>query len=258
MTVRGQFTFYGSFWETAKRIKSKAARADLYDTICRYALEGQEPDLDKLPESVAVAFINAKPNLDASRKKAENGKHGGSKTKANGKQTASKPKQPGSEKENEKEKENEIEREEEIEKKQPSPPEGSPFTRFWEAFPNKLGREKAWEAWKKLNPDTAMSEFLISALELWKRSEKWRNKAGDFQFAPRAEAFLSDDGYWKYPPGAEGIPKGAKGELGAAELEAIQRVLAAPASGGRWKTGERRLDEDEMEAIRRMMNEPDE
>lgn len=250
MAVRGQFTFYGSFWETAKRIKSKAARADLYDTICRYALEGQEPDLDKLPESVAVAFINAKPNLDASRKKAENGKHGGSKTKANGKQTASKPKQTASEKENENEKENEIEGEGEKEKKQDPPLDGSAFTRFWEAFPNKLGRGKAWEAWKKLNPDTALSELLISALELWKRSEKWRNKAGDFQFAPRAEAFLSDDGYWKYPPGAEGIPKGASGELGAAELEAIQCVL----QGG----SRRQLDEDEQEAIRRMMNEPDE
>ena len=249
MTVRGQFTFYGSFWETAKRIKSKAARADLYDTICRYALEGQEPDLDKLPESVAVAFINAKPNLDASRKKAENGKHGGSKTKANGKQTASKPKQTASEKENENEKENEIEVEGEKEKKQDPPLDGSLFTRFWEAFPNKLGREKAWEAWKKLNPDAAVAELLISALELWKRSEKWRNKAGDFQFAPRAEAFLSDDGYWKYPPGAEGIPKGASGQLGEAELEAIQRVL----QGG----SRRQLDEDEQEAIRRMMCDED-
>ena len=250
MEVRSQFTFYGSFWETAKRIKSKAARADLYDTICRYALEGEEPDLDKLPESVAVAFINAKPNLDASRKKAENGKHGGSKPKANSKQTVSKPKQPRSEKEEEIEKENEIEIEGEKEKKQTPPLDGSLFTCFWEAYPNKLGREKAWEAWKKLNPDKAMAELLISTLELWKRSEKWRNKAGDFQFAPRAEAFLSDDGYRKYPPGAEGIPKGASGQLGAAELEAIQRVL----QGG----SRRQLDEDEQEAIRRMMHEPDE
>jgi hypothetical protein len=245
---RNQFTFYSSFWETAKRIKSKAARADLYDTICRYALEGEEPDLDKLPESVAVAFINAKPNLDASRKKAENGKHGGSKPKANGKQTESKPKQHASEKENEKEKENEIEREGEKEKKQTPPLDGSLFTRFWEAFPNKLGREKAWEAWKKLNPDKAMAELLTSTLELWKRSEKWRNKAGDFQYAPRAEAFLSDDGYWKYPPGAEGIPKGASGELGAAELEAIQRVL---------RYGGDQLSDSDVENIRRMMNEPD-
>ena len=72
----------------------------------------------------------------------------------------------------------------------------------------------------------------------------------DFQFAPRAEAFLSDDGYWKYPPGAEGIPKGASGELGAAELEAIQRVL----QGG----SRRQVDEDEAEAIRRMMHESSE
>lgn len=247
---RSQFTFYGSFWETAKRIKSKAARADLYDTICRYALEGVEPDLDKLPESVAVAFINAKPNLDASRKKAESGKQGGSKPKANGKQNESKPKQPASEKENEDEKENEneneIEEEREKEKKHSPPIDGTLFTRFFDAYPNKLGREKAWEAWKKLSPDAALAELLISALELWKRSERWRNKQGDFQFTPRAEAFLSDDAFWKYPPGADGIPKGASGELGAAELEAIQRVL---------RGSEKPLVASDIANIRRMMNE---
>lgn len=246
MAARKQFTFYSSFFETAKRIKSKAARADLYDTICRYALEGEEPDLDKLPESVAVAFINAKPNLDASRKKAENGKQGGSKQKANGKQMISKPKQPASENEKENEKENEIEIEGEKEKKHAPPIDGSLFTRFWEAFPNKLGREKAWEAWKKLNPDKAMAELLISTLELWKQSDRWRNKQGSFQFAPRAEAFLSDDGYWKYPPGAPSSIWGS-GELSQSDIENIQRIMR--------EGPKRQPDEDEMAAVRRMMND---
>lgn len=251
---RNQFTFYASFFDAAQIIKNKQNRCMLYDCLCRYALEGQMPDMDKLPDAVAVAFVNARPNLDASRKKAESGKHGGSKRKQTGSKeqaNGSKPENCGSEKENEDEKENEIEieREEEVEKKLIPPADGSLFTRFWEAYPNKLGREKAWEAWKKLNPDETLAEILVSALELWKRSEKWRNKAGDFQFAPRAEAFLSDDGYWKYPPGAEGIPMGANGQLGEAELEAIQRVL----QGG----SRRQPDEDETEAIRRMMCDED-
>jgi hypothetical protein len=244
---RGQFTFYRSFWEAIKPLPKKD-KLPILEAVIAYALDGDEPK--GLSSTQSACFLLVKPNLDSARKKAASGKQGGSKPKANGKQTESKQKQPASEKENEKEKEkeNEIEEEGEKEKKHSPPLDGSLFTRFWEAFPNKLGREKAWEAWKKLNPDKALSELLISTLELWKRSEKWRNKQGDFQYAPRAEAFLSDDGYWKYPPGAEGIPKGASGELGAAELEAIQRVL----NGG----SRRQLDEDEQEAIRRMMNEP--
>ena len=115
MDGRKQFTFYESFYKSLKRIKKKQDRADAYDIICAYALFNEEPDLDKLPDSVAVAFDLIRPVLDSARKKAESGKQGGSKPQANGKQTASKLKQSVREKEKEKEKEVEIENEEEIE-----------------------------------------------------------------------------------------------------------------------------------------------
>lgn len=131
---RGQFTFYASFARAAERIKQKEDRCDFYDVIKDYALYGQEPDFDALPDSVAVAFELVRPNLDASKRKADAGKRGGatkqdeskqqanaSKAKANGKQTASKRKQTqanGKQGENasEKEKERENEKEGEIEK----------------------------------------------------------------------------------------------------------------------------------------------
>lgn len=92
---RTQFTFYESFFKAASRIKKKADRADAYDVICAYALYGTEPDLDKLPDSVAVVFEMCKPNLTASRRKAENGKKGGERKQAETKrkQSASKSKQ---------------------------------------------------------------------------------------------------------------------------------------------------------------------
>lgn len=113
---RGQFTFYASFASALSRIKKKADRADAYDAICNYALYGTEPDMEKLPDSAAIAFDLIRPTLDASRRKAESGKTGGSR-----KQTGSKPEanrkleQTGREKEKEKEneKENEIENEDE-------------------------------------------------------------------------------------------------------------------------------------------------
>lgn len=107
---RTQFTFYESFFKAISRIKKDADRCKAYDAICSYALYGEEPDIDSLPDAAAIAFELSKPNLDASRRKAQSGKRGGehkqseSKTEANGKQTASKK-----EKENKKEKKKENE-----------------------------------------------------------------------------------------------------------------------------------------------------
>ena len=89
---REQFTFYRSFLAGISRIKNKTARCEAYDSIVLYALNGEEPDLEKLSDMAALAFVMAKPNLDASRKKAEAGSRGGSSGSSNSdKQTASKP-----------------------------------------------------------------------------------------------------------------------------------------------------------------------
>lgn len=101
---RNQFTFYASFASALSRIKKKPDRADAYDAICNYALFGIEPDMEKLPDSAAIAFELIRPTLDASRCKAENGKRGGSVKQTGSKQEANrKLEQTGTEKENEKE-----------------------------------------------------------------------------------------------------------------------------------------------------------
>jgi len=117
--MRKQFTFYESFFSALRRIKKDADRAKAYDAICLYALTGETPDIDALPDAAAIAFELIRPTLDSSAKKSESGKQGGSKPQANSKQTESKPQanskrgETRSEKENEKEKEKEIEVEDE-------------------------------------------------------------------------------------------------------------------------------------------------
>ena len=107
MDNRSQFTFYRSFWEAIQSLPKKD-RLPVLEAIISYALDGVTPS--GLSQSQSAFFLLVKPNLDASRKKAANGKQGGSKPKANSKQNASK-------KENEYEKEVEIEKENEIEYK---------------------------------------------------------------------------------------------------------------------------------------------
>lgn len=119
---RTQFTFYASFYKAVSRIKDGEARAQVYDAICEYALYGNEPDMNNLSDMAAIAYELIKPNLDASRKKAENGKIGGkkkqneSKNEANQKQDESRSKKEKENKnKNKKEKEIEIEIEKEKE-----------------------------------------------------------------------------------------------------------------------------------------------
>ena len=125
---RTQFTFYESFYEALQRIRSPEDRALAYDTLCAYALYGTEPDLDGLPDAVAITFHLIKPNLDASRRKADCGRLGGqssSTRQANRKHSASKGEsKKKKEEEKENEKETEIEREMENESSPPGPLRG--------------------------------------------------------------------------------------------------------------------------------------
>lgn len=120
---RSQFTFYASFFQSISRIKKKADRCDAYDAICGYALTGELPNLDSIAESAAIVFDLSKPNLDASRRKAESGKAGGKR-----KQTGSKPEANRKQEETVREKEKEKEKEKELEKEKESysPPTPSP------------------------------------------------------------------------------------------------------------------------------------
>lgn len=233
MDKRGQFTFYRSFWEAVKGFPKKD-RLPILEAIISYALDEIIPS--GLSQSQMAFFSLVKPNLDSSRRKAANGKLGGKSEKANRKQTESKTEanQKQNDKQNEteyeKEKENEIEIEIEYENDREQSESntsfsGKLFTVFWEAYPRKVDRNGAWSAWKQIAPDQNMGERIIASLNSWKISSQWTEDGG--RFIPDASRFLAK-GYWNSPappPKSNGIPKGASGTLGEAELENIQRLL---------------------------------
>lgn len=231
MDNRKQFTFYLSIYESACRIKNKAARADFYDAVCKYALTGEEPNLDKLTDAAAVGFISVKPNLEASRKKAKSGKSGGSakqtasKTEANGKQTASEKEGEG---EYEYEYEGEYEKESLISstataaediKTAAAMPAG--FDIFWEKYPNKVCVRDALDAWKDICITEGTAALILSGLDRWNNSLEWEKEGG--RYIPRPAKWLSELRWQEHPK--EKVPMGASGQLGTAEMEAIQRLL---------------------------------
>lgn len=106
---RKQFTFYRSYYDAIQELPKKDQSAIIL-AICAYAIYEIEPQ--GLSAVASTAFKLIRPTLDAGRKKAESGKQGGSKMKANCKQTA-REKEVELEKEYEKEIEVEVERDEE-------------------------------------------------------------------------------------------------------------------------------------------------
>lgn len=86
--IRESFIFYRSFFDAIKELESEK-KAEIYDAIFSYSFEEKEPILKGISASI---FTLIKPQLDANRKRFENGckEKKKSKTKAKPKQTKSK------------------------------------------------------------------------------------------------------------------------------------------------------------------------
>ncbi len=67
--IRDSFIFYRSFFQSTKRL-TKEDKAELFEAICSYALDGESIEMSAVPDAI---FSVIKPNLDANRRKWENG-----------------------------------------------------------------------------------------------------------------------------------------------------------------------------------------
>lgn len=252
---RTQFTFYESFFKAITRIKKKQDRADAYDMICSYALYQIEPDLDSVPDAVAIAFDLLRPVLDKAKERSESGKKGGSKPEANAKQTVSSPEAPAKlgktpskkegEKEKEKERENEIEKECEVENNsfpkneapaklqpdrtptpQPKSAEFSPFT-FTPALDAKLRQWFIYKSQRREGYTPQGKQALLSQIA------KYLETYPDSAVCALIDECMASN--WK-----------------SVVFDRLAKNPAAYMGKAPDKSGRRELDADEQAAIRRM------
>ena len=136
------------------------------------------------------------------------------------KQSESKQEANGKQTASEKEREVEEEKEVEIEIENECYTREEGFASFWEAYPRKEGRQKALEAFAAVD---APLDILLSALAAQKKSKQWQKDDG--AFIPMPANWLKDRRW---------------------EDATAPAALTA-----------RQLDEDEQEAVRRMMTQED-
>ena len=208
---RKQFTFYRSYYDAIQQL-GKRDQAAIILAVCAYAIYETEPE--GLSPAASTAFQLIRPTLDSGRKKADSGKQGGSKPKANVKQTA---------REKEKEKEIEIEVEVEVEGK-PLASSGevskSMFDALWSEYPEhrRGGKANAREDFAAVIRTREDFELAMRSLAAWKLTSQWT--ANDGQYVPSLRNWLSQE-VWRNVPQVTHQGR----QLDEDDLRAIQRML---------------------------------
>ena len=82
---------------------------------------------------------------------------------------------------------------EEEEKKLSCPKSRVEFETFYQAYPKKQKKEKAWESWQKINPSAFTFDMILQAINRWKRSPQWTKEKG--QFIPMPATWLNNAGW---------------------------------------------------------------
>lgn len=217
MEDRGTFKFFRSFYDAACQIDDKETRCDFYDSICAYALYGEETEASGIAKAL---FMLVKPNLDASAKKVAAGAVGGSKTQAKRKQNASKT-QKGASEEGSRKKE---EGSKEVGSIPPIPPRGDDFEVFWSAYPKKVGKQAAKKAFEKVNVPV---ESLVTAIKRQECSPQWSKDGG--QYIPNPATWLNQ-GRWEdeltaIKPEPAGFSAGSEELAAISQLQRLRREL---------------------------------
>lgn len=74
------------------------------------------------------------------------------------------------------------------------------FSRFWAAYPRKVGKQAAKKSWSRLHPSEELTQAILQAVEAQKQSRQWRESNG--QFIPNPATWINQ-GRWE-----DELPKG--------------------------------------------------
>lgn len=183
--MRDSVVFYRSFYEALKDLPPEQFKESV-KAIMEYGLNGKAPETTGIEKTI---FLLTKPQIDANNKRYENGTKGGRKTtnlepsknqsvtkpEPNNNQTITKtePKEKDKEKVKEKVKDIYIAREEEPLQL---------FEDFWQAYPNRVSRMLAEQAYAQLLSTTealreeqvvAAAKNYAEACRILKRQDKY-------------------------------------------------------------------------------------
>lgn len=141
------------------------------------------------------------------------------------------------EKEIEKEKESTKERESRERDQRSGKDKDSAFAEFWSAYPKKVGKDAAWKAWQKHQPDGLLAAVILRALEWQSKQDNWLKD--NQQYVPNPATWLNQGRWQDEPPTASAVYSDTTRYNLAASDEA-ERLINAVDAQRTAKHGQRR------------------
>lgn len=96
------------------------------------------------------------------------------------------------------------------------------FLKFWSSYPRKIGKDKAWQVWKRKQSDMPDLDTLLAAVAAWAASEEWQKDGG--QYVPHPTTWLNRAGWEDEIPSQKG---GGPGKFGSAGVGGSEDDIAA-------------------------------
>ena len=184
-----------------------AERGQLLTALLEYGKNGTQPQLEGAA-MMAFSFIRAQKERDAEKyaetvkARSEAGKKGGRPKKAEAEEKQGKAKKANAfpkKQTKTKKQDTDTVTDTVINNNPPYPPKGGStvqeerFASFWEAYPRKVGKKAAQNAWSKLKPDADLFDLIMEALKKAKASKEWTKDGG--QFIPHPSTWINQ-GRW--------------------------------------------------------------
>lgn len=82
------------------------------------------------------------------------------------------------------------------------------FERFWKVYPRKEGKGKAEDSFGKYQPDDALTDTMIKAVQAYKKTEQWQRDGG--QYIPHPSTWLNQRRWEDSPKTPEREPNSLK------------------------------------------------
>ena len=179
--MRSHLKVYFDFDVKAKEL-TEEEKGRLLLVMLRYAKDGTEPEMignERFLFPVFKAQIDE--DIKAYETKVANGSRGGRPVmNREPEETETNRNKPEITENNQTEtEESEIRKKEERRKKKEERRDIY-FDRFWESYPRKEAKQTAKKAFEKLNPDEALLQTMLEAIERFKGSAQWREENGRF------------------------------------------------------------------------------
>lgn len=179
-----------SFRDVIKPL-SDAEKGRLFDLMLIYTETGENPG--EIAGNERYTWPAAKQMIDLMKAESErlkkNGQNGGRPPKNKEPEETNENQEKPTETNENQPKPTESQKEKKYKEIERKEKENNLFDRFWTAYPRKVAKPDARKKFEKLNPDEALLETMLAAIEKQKRSDQWIRDGG--QFIPHPSTWLN-------------------------------------------------------------------